>query len=108
MGREAHPLFPRERLRAEALGERLQLARLRRQVPLRDLAARVGVSRPTIMKLEAGDPSISLDVLIRVLQVLSLIDDLDKIAAEDQIGRRLEDLKLSRSPRLRKPIPRKS
>lgn len=105
MPRRAHPPFPSDLERARALGERLQLARLRRGVPQTEMAARVGVSRMTLIRLEAGVTSVSLDVFVRVLDVLGLSNDLDRIAAEDEIGRKLADLRLSRSPRTRKRAP---
>ena len=94
-------MFPRQRQRAEALGERLQLARLRRGVPQTEMAARIGVSRMTLGRLEAGDPSVGLSVLLRALDVLGLATDVDRIAEEDEVGRQLEDLRLSRAPRRR-------
>src|SRR6266540_5069998 len=101
MSKRTRPVFPRQRQRAEALGERLQLARLRRGVPQTEMAARIGVSRMTLGRLEAGDPSVGLSVLLRALDVLGLATDVDRIAAEDEIGRRLQDLRLSRAPRRR-------
>ena len=48
-----------------------------------EMADRVGVSIPTLGKLEHGDPTIALATLFRVLSVLDLADDLDKLAADD-------------------------
>ncbi len=65
------------------------------------MAARVGASRETIGRLEHGDPKIGLAVLVRVLGVLGLEADLDLLAGNDDIGRRLQDLELrarSRAP----------
>lgn len=101
MGRRTRPVFPRQRQQAEALGQRLELARLRRGVPQTEMAERIGVSRPTLIKLEAGDPSVGLSVLLRALDVLGLSGDVDRIAADDEVGRRLEDVRLSRAPRRR-------
>lgn len=102
MSKRTTAVFPRERQRTEALGERIQLARLRRGVPQTEMAIRAGVSRGTIAKLEVGDPSVGLSVLLRTLDVLGLADDLEKIAADDAVGRNLADLGLSRSPRTRR------
>lgn len=63
------------------------------------MAARVGVTRPTLRSLEGGDASVGLAVLLRVLGVLGLDEDIDRIAATDEVGRRLEDLRLSTRPR---------
>jgi predicted transcriptional regulator len=61
------------------------------------LAERVGVSVPTIGKLEAGDPSTSLATMLRVLTVLGLAGDIDLIAAQDILGRSLQDSELKRA-----------
>ena len=63
------------------------------------MAARAGVSRETIMRLEHGDPRVALAVLVRVLGVLGLEADLDVLAGQDEIGRRLQDLNLPIRPR---------
>lgn len=68
------------------------------------LAERVGVSVPTIGKLESGDPSTSLATVLRVLAALGLSEDIDLLAADDQLGRELQDNALKRSnPRGRQP-----
>jgi transcriptional regulator with XRE-family HTH domain len=83
-----------------ALGERLRSARLRRKLTQAILAERVGVALPTLRKLEAGDPRTSLATVIRVLQALGLAQDIDKLAAQDEIGRELQDIEL-KPPRRR-------
>ena len=65
-----------------ALGELLRAARLRRKLTLAMVAERVGVSLPTIRKLESGDPSSSLATVLRVLSVLGLSNDIDTLAAD--------------------------
>lgn len=99
MPRPAQPLFPRTQARAEALGERLRLARLRRRMPLAELAGRVNVSRGTLSRLEHGELSTSLGVLARVLAVLGLEEDLDLLARDDELGQRLQDVRLRRPRR---------
>lgn len=93
------PIFPQQQRQAEALGDRIRLARLRRGISQEELSARIGVSRKTIGKLEIGDASIGLAVLLRALDVLGLADHVDQLAAQDDIGRRLEDLQRARAPR---------
>ena len=91
MPREIRPLFPRAQQRIEGLGDRLRAARLRRGTSLSEMATRVGVSRMTLRALEKGEPSVSLSLLIRVLSVLGLDSDIDRIASEDEVGHRLAD-----------------
>ena len=62
------------------------------------LAERVGVSIPTIVKLEDGNPSISLATMLRVLAVLGMGADVDLLAADDRLGRSLQDNELTRAP----------
>jgi len=63
------------------------------------LAARADVSVPTIRKLERGNPTTSLATLARALQVLGLQADLDGIAHNDELGRRLQDIHQVGPPR---------
>lgn len=102
MGRSTRPVFPRSQAKLAALGERLRDARLRRHVSQEAMAARVGVSRPTLRHMEQGDPSVNLSTLARVLTVLGLESDLDLLAGNDAIGKRLQDLELPQRPHPRK------
>jgi transcriptional regulator with XRE-family HTH domain len=63
------------------------------------MAVRVGVSRPTIRRLESGDLTVSLAVLARMLEVLALDGDLDLVAQDDELGGRLNDARMGRPRR---------
>lgn len=102
MPRNAYPLHPQTQRRAQALGERLRLARMRRRMSLGELAKRVGVARGTLTKLEQGDLTVSLALLARVLTVLGLEEDLDQVARDDELGRRLQDVRMTRPRRASK------
>ena len=82
-----------------ALGERLRLARLRRSLTSVVFAERMGVSRDTLYRLEKGDPGISLGTYLRALRVLGLDQDLELVARDDVLGRKLQDEKLPRRRR---------
>jgi transcriptional regulator with XRE-family HTH domain len=56
------------------------------------MAERAGMSRDTLHRLEKGDVSISLAGFLRVLHVLGLADDIDRLAADDVLGRKLQDI----------------
>lgn len=88
-----------------ALGERLKLARLRRELPTVLFAERLGISRDTLNRLEKGDPNIALGTYMRALRVLGLDKDIDTVARDDELGRKLQDLKLpgQRKPRTDRP-----
>jgi len=71
---------------------------MRRGISLSEMAARVNASRMTVWRVEKGDLSTGLALLVRVLGVLRLESDIDHIAGDDQLGQRLQDLRL-RPPR---------
>lgn len=83
--------FPSEQLKLQALGDRLRLARKRRRLPMQAVAARAGISRQTLYNVENGDPAVTIGAYLRVLAVLGLEQDLERLAAEDPLGRRLQD-----------------
>ncbi len=63
------------------------------------MAARTNTSRVTLARLERGELSVGMAVLARVLGVLGLEEHLDRIAHDDPLGQRLEDLALKRPRR---------
>lgn len=99
MAKRTVPVFPKGQRQLEELGERLRLARLRRRLTQAVVAARVGVSKQTLAKLEAGSASTSLATLVRLLGVLGMAQDLDRLAADDELGRRLQDMEQKAPPR---------
>ena len=97
MVRSLPTIFPAQRRQLSALGERLRLARKRRRISTVLMAERVGVSRDTLNRAEKGDPAVSLGIYLRILRVLGLDSDLELVAKEDTLGRKLQDMALSRS-----------
>ena len=77
-----------------ALGERLRLARLRRKLSTSAVAMRAGISRTSLYNVERGDPGVTLGTCLRVLAVLGLDKDIEVLAADDQVGRKLQDLEM--------------
>lgn len=100
-------VFPQEKRLLAELGERLRLARKRRKLSNAVVAQRAGISRGTLYKVEAGDPGATLGSYVRVLATLGLEGDLLQIAADDRVGRKLQDLALEPAPaaKRRKPKP---
>ena len=98
MPRKPPVVFPRVQRLLSELGERLRLARKRRKLSNAVIAQRAGVSRTTVYKVEAGDPGATLGAYVRVLAVLGLEGDLNLLAADDRIGRKLQDLALEPLP----------
>lgn len=96
-------MYPGARKELSALGQRLKDARLRRRFSMEIVCTRAGLSRPTLYKIEQGDPSVTFGHYVQVLRVLGLLDDLAFIAKEDSLGRRLQD----EAMRQRERAPRK-
>ena len=91
-------VFPQEQRLLSGLGERVKLARLRRKLSSAVVAQRAGISRTTLYKVEAGDPGATLGTYLRVLAVLGLEGDISHLAADDKVGRKLQDLALMPQP----------
>jgi transcriptional regulator with XRE-family HTH domain len=92
-----------------ALGERLRAARLRRRISTILFAERMGVSRDTLNRLEKGDATIALGTYARALRVLGMDRDLDALARDDELGRKLQDLQLpERRSGTRRTLPAKT
>jgi transcriptional regulator with XRE-family HTH domain len=86
LGKEGLPLQAQQAI--EVVGKNIQTARKRRGWSLEDMAGSMLVTRKTLSRLEAGDPSVGLTVLAAALHVLGLINDLRQIATpeNDEIG----------------------
>lgn len=87
-------LLPSQERILGAVGDNLRLARLRRDLSAGQVAERSGVSRATLARLESGDGGISMGVLLKVLFALGLESDLQAVAQDDKMGRRMQDLGL--------------
>ena len=94
MPRKQPPLVQAATARLADLGDRMRLARLRRNFSAQTVAARARISRVTLYRAEQGLPSVAIGTIYRILQVLGLERDLDAVAADDRVGRRLQDLGL--------------
>ncbi|WP_288592841.1 helix-turn-helix transcriptional regulator [uncultured Victivallis sp.] len=95
MTKHSPALFPKTVKILQEFGENLRLARLRRNVTSALQAERAGISRATLSQIEKGSASVSLGSYVQVLVSLGLEHDLLKIAADDELGRKLQDAGLS-------------
>ena len=94
MPRKPPVVFPQEQKLLSQLGERLKLARLRRKLSSAIVAQRSGISRTSLYKVEAGDAGATLGTYLRVMAALGLESDFNALAADDKVGRKLQDLAL--------------
>jgi transcriptional regulator with XRE-family HTH domain len=94
MPSKKQPIFPSERKLLAEFGERLRLARLRRKISAETLAERSSISRMTLHRAEQGSPAVSMGTYLRILAALHLQDDIGLLAADDKLGRRLQDIEL--------------
>lgn len=76
--------MPPQTLRAlETLGSHLAVARVRRKESLATRAKRIGISIPTLMRLESGDPSVSMGIYATALWLIGRDGELARIAAPE-------------------------
>jgi len=76
------------------LGVNLKLARKRRKLSRDQVAERAGIARSTLQLIEDGNPGVAMSSYLQVLFVLGLEKDLLMIAANDPLGRKLQDARL--------------
>jgi transcriptional regulator with XRE-family HTH domain len=86
------------------MGENIRLARLRRKLSTGQVAERANISRPTLSAIEKGATTVSIGAYAQVLFVLNLEKDLLKLAADDMLGRKLQDAGL----KVKERAPKKS
>ena len=64
-----------------ALGENLAIARVRRRESQRVWAKRLGVSVPTLIRMERGDPGVGVGIYATALWLIGRVDGLPDLAA---------------------------
>lgn len=73
------------------LGGNLAIARKRRREPLKAWAQRIGVSEPTLMRMEKGDPSVSMGVYATALWLMGCSEAISQLAAPEHDQGALEE-----------------
>lgn len=87
-------IFPQHKQILERVGENIKLARKRRKLTTQQVAERANIDRTTLYYIEQGKANVSIGAYFNVLRVLNLQDDFLKLAADDEFGRKLQDLDL--------------
>lgn len=67
----------------QKLGADLTVARLRRRESLKTWAKRLGITIPTLLRLEAGDPSVSVGIVATALWLIGRDGELTRLAAPE-------------------------
>lgn len=85
------------------LGADLAIARKRRRESLKDWAQRIGVSEPTLTRMEKGDPSVSMGVYATALWLIGRSQAMAESAAPEHDRGALEDaVRVARARSVRK------
>lgn len=93
--RSKRPILPpMHQKKLEQVGEQFKLARLRRRFSMELIAERANISRSTLANIEKGDPGVAIGNYYQVLVALGLSDDMLHLAADDVLGRKLQDIGL--------------
>jgi len=87
-------LFPAAEKALRAMGENLRLARRRRKITARMMAERANLSLMTLRAIERGSPRVAMSHYMSVIFCLGFQDDVSRIAADDALGRDLQDADL--------------
>jgi transcriptional regulator with XRE-family HTH domain len=87
-------IFPAHMKLLQQMGENLKLARKRRKLTTAQVAERAAINRSTLVEIEKGNPSVSMGAYFNTLRVLGLQNDILTLAADDEYGRKLQDLAL--------------
>lgn len=97
MKNAAYNIMPDTENILKTMGEQIKMVRLRRRLSATLVAERAGISRSTLWKVENGNPSVAVGIYAAVLHALNNMDkDLLKIAGDDELGRKLQDIELLR------------
>ena len=89
------------------LGHDIKDARRRRRIPIVIAAQRASISKPTLIRIERGDPNVSMGSYATVLFVMGMAQRIAELAdpKNDPVGLQLEEENLPQ--RIRRPHKRK-
>lgn len=87
-------IFPAADRALRTLGENLRLARRRRKITAQMMAERANLSLMTLRAIERGSPKVSMSHYMSVILCLGFQEDMARVAANDALGRDLQDAEL--------------
>lgn len=87
-------LFPKQKKILTTFGEDLFLAMKRREYTKALVAERTGLDPKTITKVFNGDPGAAIGAYLKVMAVFGMENNFTEMAGHDELGRKLQDLKL--------------
>lgn len=92
------------------LGADIKAARLRRRITTAIMAERAFITRPTLNKVEQGDPAVSFGIYATVLYVLGLADRIPELmdVRHDGVGLSLDEARLPQRVRGQNRAARKA
>ena len=87
------------------LGSNLAIARKRRKESLRAWAGRIGVSEPTLMRMERGDPGVAIGTYATALWLIGRAQALPDLAAPQlDLGALEGEVRAAQARSVRKPM----
>ena len=87
-------IYPKAQKALKTLGENLRLARKRRKITSKMMAERANMSLMTLRSLERGEAQVSMANYMAAIACLGFQDDIAQVAANDILGRDLQDAAL--------------
>lgn len=87
-------VFPQHQIILEQVGDNIRLARKRRKLTTIQVAERASIDRTTLYNIEKGKPTVAIGAYFKVMRVLNLHEDFLKLGADDEFGRKLQDMDL--------------
>lgn len=89
------------------LGHDINTARRRRQLTVAMMTQRAGISKPTYLRVEKGDPSVSFGIYCMVLFALGKADRIKDLMdiSQDETGLMLDEERLPKRVRVKKQTP---
>jgi transcriptional regulator with XRE-family HTH domain len=89
----------------QQLGENLMIARKRRRESRKAWAQRIGVSEPTLARMERGDPSVAFGVYASALWLLGRAQAIPELAAPQfDLGALESEIRVASLRSVRKPV----